>query len=59
MPGDEETRAAAWRAQQVLRAQFLRTEEKLMRGSQSARRALEERWAPVINRTQDPTKEPR
>jgi len=54
---DEETRAAAWRQQQVSRARFIRDTEKKLRGSQSARRTLEEQWAPVINRTQ--VEEPR
>jgi hypothetical protein len=56
---DEDTRAAAWRAQQVSRAKFIRDNEKRLRGSQSRRVQLEQQWAPVINRTQDPTEEPR
>jgi len=49
----EDDRAAAWREQQRRRAQFVATNEKRLRGSQSARKLLEQQWSPVINRTQD------
>lgn len=53
----EDDRAAAYRAQAVRRAAAIANRIKGLRGSDSARRALEERWAPVINRTRD-TEEP-
>lgn len=56
---DEDSRAAAWRDQQRRRAQYVATNEKRLRGSQSARKQLETAWSPVINRTQDiPTQDP-
>lgn len=55
----EESRAAAWREEQRRRAQFVATNEKRLRGSQSERKRLETNWAPIINRTQDiPTQNP-
>jgi hypothetical protein len=48
---DEDARAAAWRAQQVRRAQAVRANAIRLRGSPSARKRLEQRWEPVINRT--------
>ena len=55
----EDDRAAAWRQQQRRRAQFIATNEKRLRGSQSERKRLETNWAPIINRTQDiPTENP-
>lgn len=55
----EESRAAAWREEQRRRAQFVATNERRLRGSQSERKRLETNWAPIINRTQDiPTQNP-
>jgi hypothetical protein len=56
---EEDARAAAWRQEQRNRAQFVATNEKRLRGSQSERKRLETNWSPIINRTQDiPTEDP-
>ncbi|HEY8818403.1 MAG TPA: hypothetical protein VIM25_06250 [Candidatus Limnocylindrales bacterium] len=56
---DEEDRATEWRATQRRRAQYIATNEKRLRGSQSERKRLETNWAPITNRTQEiPTEIP-
>lgn len=44
---DEETRAAAWRDQQVRRVEYEAANQKRLAGSPAARERLEAQWAPL------------